>query len=164
VGCGRVETGSDRSLDARRFSVFIVRVRVGVVNPPMTALLPVSWGAKPYGCSWGVPEGILMNVAHLWTGCCKLRSLFVQPSEVQVRTHSKALRRKSNREYAFGATRCQKPTQGRASSGWHAKDAYFLGPPLFRSRYDIICPIRRVGVCSPCCPRVLWENPKERCV
>jgi hypothetical protein len=48
--CGRVETGGDRSLDSRRFSVFIVLLRVGVVNPPVTAFHPLSWGAKPYGC------------------------------------------------------------------------------------------------------------------
>jgi hypothetical protein len=39
MGCGRVETGGDRSLDPRRWAVFIVLIRVGVVNPP--------WGAKP---------------------------------------------------------------------------------------------------------------------
>jgi hypothetical protein len=47
---GRVETGGDRSLDSRRFSLFIVLIWVGVANPPVTALLPLSRGAKPYGC------------------------------------------------------------------------------------------------------------------
>jgi hypothetical protein len=30
---------------------------------------------------WGVPEGILMNFAHLWTDCCKIGSLFLQPQK-----------------------------------------------------------------------------------
>jgi hypothetical protein len=81
--CGRIKTGGDKSLESRRFSVFIVLIRVGVVNPPVTALLPLSWGARPYGCCSNVPEGILMNVAHLWTGCCKIGSLFFRPTMIK---------------------------------------------------------------------------------
>jgi hypothetical protein len=83
MGCGRVETGGDRSLDSRRFSFFIVLIRVGVVNPPAATSLGRQALQLLHQPGWGVPEGILINFAHLWTGCCKIGSLFLQPSEVQ---------------------------------------------------------------------------------
>jgi hypothetical protein len=118
MGCGRVEMGGDRSLDSRRFSSFIVLIRVGVVNPPAATSLGRQAQRLPHQPGWGVPEGILMNVAHLWTGCGKIGSLFLQPSEVKFRPHSKALWRKSNREHAFDAIRFQKRGLGTQFPDW----------------------------------------------
>jgi hypothetical protein len=90
MGRGRVETGGDRSLDSRRFSLFIVLIRVGVVNPPVTSIAATLSGRQAlrllHQPCWGVPEGILMNFAHFWTDCCKIGSLFLQPLGVQFRT------------------------------------------------------------------------------